>query len=135
MKMIMTAALLMAAPALADSLTVELTGAKGEGTAVVSLWKTDSGFSSFDSARAAATLRAPIRAGVASVTFEGLAPGTYAVSAFHDGDGNGKMKTNFIGMPKEGVAVSGTAGGMPRFSKSAIPVSGKARISMAFRYL
>ena len=30
-----------------------------------------------------------------------LAPGSYAFQVYHDLDGNGEMKTNFIGIPKE----------------------------------
>ena len=32
-------------------------------------------------------------------------PGDYAVHVYHDLDGNGKMKTNFIGIPKEPTGV------------------------------
>jgi uncharacterized protein (DUF2141 family) len=52
-----------------------------------------------------------------SVRFEGLAPGRYAIKAFHDVDGDGKMKTNPFGMPLEPFA----------FSNNAKPVGGPAR--------
>ena len=35
-----------------------------------------------------------------------LAPGDYAVSLIHDENGNGKLDTNFLGIPKEGVGFS-----------------------------
>jgi uncharacterized protein (DUF2141 family) len=35
--------------------------------------------------------------------------GEYAVSAFHDQDGNGELNTNLIGMPKEPIAASNNA--------------------------
>lgn len=38
-----------------------------------------------------------------------LAPGDYAVSIFYDKNGNGKLDTNFIGIPKEPVALSNNA--------------------------
>jgi uncharacterized protein (DUF2141 family) len=38
-----------------------------------------------------------------------LPRGKYAISAFHDRDGNGQLSTNFIGMPKEPIAVSNNA--------------------------
>lgn len=66
----------------------------------------------------------PVRAAMAkvegktvSVRFEGLAPGRYAIKAFHDVDGDGKMKTNPFGMPLEPFA----------FSNNAKPVGGPAR--------
>ena len=44
-------------------------------------------------------------------TFPNIAVGSYAVYVFHDEDGNNKLKTNFIGMPKEGMGVSNNAKG------------------------
>ncbi len=35
--------------------------------------------------------------------------GNYALSVFYDQDGDGKLKTNFIGMPKEPIALSNNA--------------------------
>ena len=43
--------------------------------------------------------------------FAGVAPGTYAVSVVRDEDSNGKLDTNFIGMPREGVGASNDAKG------------------------
>jgi len=44
-------------------------------------------------------------------TFPNVAMGTYAVFVFHDEDNNKELKTNFIGMPKEGMGVSNNAKG------------------------
>ena len=44
-------------------------------------------------------------------TFTNLTFGTYAVYVFHDEDNDKKLKTNFIGMPKEGMGVSNNAKG------------------------
>lgn len=33
--------------------------------------------------------------------FADLPPGTYAISCFHDVNGNGKLDTNFLGIPSE----------------------------------
>lgn len=43
--------------------------------------------------------------------FPAVAPGTYAVSVFHDENSNGKLDTNFMGIPKEGVGASNDAKG------------------------
>jgi len=51
-----------------------------------------------------------------------IAAGDYAVSVFVDVNGNGKLDTNFIGMPKEPVAVSRDAKekfGPPKFADAA----------------
>jgi uncharacterized protein (DUF2141 family) len=43
----------------------------------------------------------PASAGGATVTFTNLAPGEYAVSAFQDVNGNGRLDRNSFGMPTE----------------------------------
>ena len=39
-------------------------------------------------------------------TFEGVAPGTYAMTFIHDENDNGKLDKNFLGVPTEGYGVS-----------------------------
>ena len=59
------------------------------------------------------------------VIFDGLKPGTYAVGAYHDENGNGKFDTNFIGYPAEGYALSNGIRAIisrPRFSDCAVTV-------------
>jgi uncharacterized protein (DUF2141 family) len=43
--------------------------------------------------------------------FADIAPGDYALAILHDENGNGKVDTNFIGIPKEGVGFSNNATG------------------------
>ena len=38
-----------------------------------------------------------------------LPPGQYAMTVFHDVNGNGELDTNFIGLPKEPIAMSNNA--------------------------
>ena len=47
---------------------------------------------------------APFHADSVVVVFEGLMPGEYAVSVFHDRNDNGELDKNFIGIPREGFA-------------------------------
>lgn len=56
--------------------------------------------------QALARARASIQNGKAKLSFPGVAPGTYAISVIHDENGNGKLDTNFVGIPKEGVGAS-----------------------------
>ena len=54
-----------------------------------------------------------------------LPKGTYAFQVFHDLDDNGKMKTNFIGIPKEPTGVSNNAKGRfgpPKFRDAAVEI-------------
>lgn len=46
-----------------------------------------------------------------SYSFKGLEKGIYAVSIFHDINGNGKLDANFIGIPTEPYAFSNDAKG------------------------
>lgn len=47
--------------------------------------------------------------GTTVVTVRGLAPGTYAIQAFHDENMNDKVDRNFLGIPKEGIGFSNDA--------------------------
>jgi len=46
-----------------------------------------------------------------TVEFKDVPPGTYAVSIFHDENDNGKMDSNFMGIPKEDYGCSNNAKG------------------------
>jgi uncharacterized protein (DUF2141 family) len=49
---------------------------------------------------------AAIHGGVALCVFTGVAKGVYGISAFHDRNNNGKLDTNFIGLPVEDYCAS-----------------------------
>jgi uncharacterized protein (DUF2141 family) len=46
--------------------------------------------------------------------FDNLTTGTYAIAAFLDENGNGKMDTNFLGIPKEKYGFSNNARSLMR---------------------
>lgn len=57
--------------------------------------------------------------------FEKLRPGVYAISVFHDRNGNGKLDSNRLGIPKEGFAFGNNAMGFfgpPTFQKAGITI-------------
>jgi uncharacterized protein (DUF2141 family) len=63
--------------------------------------------------------RAKIVNGRALCVFRNVTPGTYGISAFHDANENGKLDTNFLGMPTEDYCASRNARGImgpPSFS-------------------
>ena len=77
--------------------------------------------------KAVARLTAKIAERQAVCDFGGVAPGTYAVSVVHDENSNGKLDTNFIGMPREGVGASNDAKGHmgpPKFGAAAFRYEG-----------
>jgi uncharacterized protein (DUF2141 family) len=47
-----------------------------------------------------------VRKTQARCDFEDIPPGTYALAVIHDENMNGKLDTNFLGMPKEGYGFS-----------------------------
>lgn len=61
----------------------------------------------------------------ARFVFPDLAPGDYAVAAFHDEDADAELNTNALGLPTEGYGFSNDARGMmgpPGFDAAAITV-------------
>ncbi len=126
-----------AAPARAAELVVEVSGVRdATGRVVISLWNAPEGFGRFDASRALATQSVPATPGrPARVTFPDVAPGRYALSAFHDADGNGRLRTNLIGMPREGVGVSNNSGGIPSFEKAQLGVPAAVPVRITLRYL
>ncbi len=133
--------LLLAAPVLVAAteprtLDVTVTGIRStKGALLVCLWKDKSGFPTCGKSKTAVKLRSPITGANMKVTFRGVAPGSYAVSVEHDEDGNGKLKTNIIGIPKEGVGVSNNPGGIPSFNRAQVQVNWNGALSIMMRYL
>lgn len=63
--------------------------------------------------------------GALTFVFAGLAPGDYAVAAFHDADGDGELGTNLLGLPSEGFGFSRGARGFmgpPAFADASVTV-------------
>lgn len=85
-------------------------------TVHASVFRTRSGglvcrlFTNGDGFPAKATHQAEHKASIpgteAACEFRDLHPGVYAVALFHDENGNGKLDTNFLGLPAEGVGTS-----------------------------
>ena len=125
-------ALIGTAAAAAD-LEIVLRGLKSaEGEARIAVHKRVADVAFPQGGVVAATIR-PAREGEIRVVFTDLAPGEYAVAAFHDADGDGKLARNIVGMPTEGFGFSNGATGFmgpPSFDKAAVAVGSKdARVS------
>ncbi len=70
---------------------------------------------------------AAIRAGTALCVFKGVPKGVYGISAFHDQNNNGKLDTNFIGLPTEDYCASRDARnafGPPSFADAKFSYAG-----------
>jgi uncharacterized protein (DUF2141 family) len=126
-------------PAQSGSITVHITGLKNvTGMLGVSLYNSKKGFPGKHD-QAYATALKKINATTDSVLFEHLPYGTYAVSIIHDENNNGKLDTNFIGIPKEGVGVSNNPKigmGGPKFKDSVFTLNTKVlELTVSMKYL
>jgi len=117
------AAILAPAGALAADLSLSVAdGPAADATLYVALY---SDAASYADSKAVASQTAPMQDGKARLVFAGLAPGRYALRAFADENGNGKLDTNLMGMPIERYGFSNDAKGnraAPDFEAAAIAV-------------
>jgi uncharacterized protein (DUF2141 family) len=78
-----------------------------------------------------------IKGNKAEITFENLPEGTYALSVFHDSQNTGKLRTNALGIPRDGYGFSNNATGTfgpPSFEKAAFKVTaGKNLVAIDLR--
>ena len=112
------------------TLTVNLEGfRKAEGLVRVAVYSTPDGFLSNDN-KAVKRAVADVKPSGNQVAFE-LPAGQYAVAVLHDQNASGRIETNILGIPKEGVSTSNNP--RPRFrapsfdeSRFELPPEGKA---------
>ena len=128
------AALSLAAPAMAEDVTVTLTGVEARGGVLLVALQTRGEFMQSSAAHADRVERPA--AGTLRLTFHDVVPGDYALTVLHDEDSDGRMKMNGY-MPGEGWAmVNGDAlRGTPTFDlvKFTVSASG-ADISLPMSY-
>jgi len=118
------AATLVTWPALAADLTVAVQGVNdNNGQVKLMLFEREEGFRKEDQARQVLAL--PAAVGVVTGTFRDLPPGRYAVIAYHDENGDGKLNLRFGMFPKEGYGLSNNPklSGPPRFKDAAFTVA------------
>lgn len=123
------AALVVAvAPAAAQGfgkLTVVVETKDAGGTVAAALYDAPATFAKTNGAFRQA--KAKVENGRAVLVFDGLPPGTYAVGAFHDVNGDGRLNTLPVGLPTEPYGFSrGARGafGPPKFAAAAFDVKG-----------
>lgn len=119
-------------------LAAVFTGLRSDaGKVRISLYKGPQGYPR-DTKFAHRMMAASIQGGRATVVFEDLEPGEYAVSAFHDEDSDKKLGRSFIGIPVEGIAASNDARnpvGPPKYKDARFVLGdGESEIRMTMRY-
>ena len=103
----------------AADLTVTVDGVpSAKGTVLLELDDSDAGWD--NKAKPVATAGVKAEKGGVTYTFKNVPPGTYAVGVVHDENDNGKLDTNFLGIPKEGYGFSNNTSAMrkPTFKES-----------------
>jgi uncharacterized protein (DUF2141 family) len=117
-------------PASTGTLTVIISNFKNDkGSAAIELFNREKGFPK-SADLALKTSFVPITNKKAVAVFENLPGGEYAVAVFHDENGNKKMDTNFLGIPKEGIGASNNAKGHfgpPKYQDAKFTFNGTAQ--------
>jgi uncharacterized protein (DUF2141 family) len=117
------AALALPAPALAAQLDIELTGIENEHGLVRVAVCTPA---TFTTKHCPFTGAATAKGGSVVVSVPDIPPGRYAVQAYHDEDGNGRLRKGLFGLPAEAIGFSRDARvrlGAPSFDEAAIDVA------------
>lgn len=137
--MIAVLAISASTPALcqADRLTVNITGLRSDkGKLYLSLYNSAKGYPK-DATVAYRLAFTEIHNGKATVTLTGLPSGTYAIACYHDENDNGKLDTNFMGIPKEGTGASNNAKssmGPPKFRDAKFQLAGDTTLTIRMNY-
>jgi uncharacterized protein (DUF2141 family) len=109
-----------------------------KGVVLCALYSSPDGFPQ-KSEKAIAHDKSEISEHHATCRFSGVIPGRYAVSVFHDENSNGKLDTNFMGIPREGVGASNNAKGHfgpPKFDAAAFQFpGGRVDLNITIMYL
>ena len=122
----------------AADLTITVKGVRsGDGAVFLAVY--DSGKSFMKVPQAKTTRRLDAGKGDLKIVIRDLPAGRYAIAAYHDENGNGKLDTNALGIPEEGYGFSNDARGSfgpPQFSEAAFDFDGKAdkAIVLSIRY-
>lgn len=140
---------LLAPPVMGDELRVSLDGIRSpNGSIIIGLYDTAESFQralapagqkgSFlnDPTRFAAVALRANAAMKSAVVFTNLDPGHYALIAFHDENGNGRLDKGFFGIPSEPYGFGNDASGglgPPSFEASSILVEGNAEVRIRLR--
>lgn len=109
----------------AASFTLRLAVAEPEGTVYVSLIDNEADWDSDAEGRG---FTRDASSGTVTIEIEDVRPGTYAVKAFQDTDGNGELSTNALGIPNEPYGFSNNAParfGPPGFGAASFTVDGE----------
>jgi len=99
-----------------------------KGTVSCALFESQKGFPTEFLKFATNIMTIKIRKSQARCDFEDIPPGTYALAVVHDANMNGKLDTNWLGIPTKGYGFSNDAKasmGAPSFDAARFPYDGR----------
>ena len=104
-----------------------------DGAVLIAIYDSDTHF--MDPRHAKFTNRTKASKGEVTFVFHNVPAGKYAISCFHDENGNSRLDTNAMGIPTEGYGFSNDAHGVigpASFVQAAFDFDGKGNKSIAF---
>ena len=108
---------------MAGNLTIDVKDIRGTaGKLQVAVFNDEAGYKTADIDKAYAAFTLSIQPQTNAITLHDVPAGRYAVSLFHDENGNNDMETNIAGMPKEGYGTSNAPDKYdePSFSRASV---------------
>ena len=107
------------------------------GTVIALLFPSEQGFPA-KVAQAAQRQSVKVESATAELRFPNLTAGTYAVTVYQDQNDNGKLDTNWLGIPKEGYGASNNklhTFSAPTFTESRFVVAkGDVELAISLKY-
>jgi len=126
---------LMSLPALAADLEVTVTQIRSDqGQVMLAL---TNNAEDFTARRWLVGLTQPAKPGSIRFVLPDLAAGDYAISVIHDENSNGKLDSNFLGVPTEGYGFSNNARGNfgpPEFAAARFGLPATSRLTIELGY-
>ena len=132
-----SACLLVLAVSLARAadVTIKVEGVKDNSGKVAALLFAEAAGFPNESAKAVQKVQVDAKPGTTEIRLPGLKPGRYAVCVIHDANANALLDRNFIGIPKEGVAISnGIRREKPTFDKAVIEIKEGDTVVLPLKY-
>ena len=115
-------------PGHADTLNLQINNIpNNQGSLMVEVLPNEAAFK--DEAPAIAQIILPAQTGSVSISTDALPAGTYGVRIMHDVDGDGELKTNMVGIPREPWGFSNNATGSfgpPKWKDVSFELTGEA---------
>jgi uncharacterized protein (DUF2141 family) len=114
------------------NLTVSVSGLKSDtGILKVGLYNSEGAFLKLPYK----SIPSEIKGNVATIIFEGIPKGEYAISSYQDENSNGKLDRNEMGIPSEDVACSNNAKGFmgpPKYQDAKFNIDKDLKIDLKF---